>query len=551
MRALVVRLSGAKDPSELFLADPTAFRAAFQAALDRSVPLGQVAAETSSSDLRGLALTDLGNAERLVREFGTDMRYCYEYRLWLIWNEVRWRSDAAAAERMAKRAAKAIYQEAAQEQDSTAKKALVSHAARTESCSRISAILQLARSEPGMQVAPDELDAHDWLLNVVNGTLDLRSGQLLPHRREDLITKLAPVEYDPDATCPRWTALVEYIMGGKAALVSFLKRAVGYCLTGVTSERCLFILYGLGKNGKTVFLEGLRMVFGDDYAARTPAQTLLVKSRDAIPNDVARLRGIRFVTASETDDGKKLAEAVVKELTGGDRLVARFMRAEFFEFSPKFKIFLATNHKPDISGTDDAVWDRIKLVPFTVRIPDDMQRPMDDLLAEFREELPGILNWAVEGCLEWQQQGLGSPDEVTRATAEYRQEQDLLGEFLHSMCVEVPKVREQASVIYRAYRNWAEQNGELPRTQKHFGTRLRERGFKRVKSGVWYWEGIGLKVEKKGKEPEKSDPGPMGPSGPIPPDNRSDPAGSDANPNQGATRAQGPSTDTAAGLFNG
>jgi len=246
----------------------------------------------------------------------------------------------------------------------------------------------------------------------------------------------------------------------------------------------------VGANGKTTLLEALRAVLGD-YAMRTPTETLLVKREGTIPNDVARLMGARFVTASEAEDGKRLAEAMVKETTGGDTITARFLRAEFFEFRPQFKLWLATNHKPVIRGTDKGIWDRLRLVPFTVRIPDAEQDKQ--LLAKLRDELPGILRWAIEGCLAWRGEGLGTPSAVREATEDYRQEMDVLGRFIEESCVVQQNVMVKNSALYEAYKRWCEENREFVQTQKAFSLRLVERGFdkQRHETGIW-WHGIGL-----------------------------------------------------------
>jgi len=447
--------------------------------------------------LRGPALTDYGNAQRLVRLHGADLRHCYEFGQWYVWTGTHWALDLGAAERRAKRTVLKLYEEVSSLDDERQREQMVRHARISEGASRIAAMLALARSEPGIAVRPDDLDRDAWLLNCPNGTLDLRTGELRPHRREDLITRIVPAAYEPTADCPRWTAFLDRIMGGEAELVAFLRRAVGYALTGSTAERCLFILHGSGKNGKSVFIEAVRTLLGDGYAARTPVQTLMAKRGDSIPNDVARLKGIRFVSASETAEGRSLDEAAVKDLTGGDRVAARFMRGEWFEFTPQFKIFLSTNHKPRIAGRDDAIWDRIRLVPFNVRIPDAEQRPMEELLAAFREEMPGILAWAVRGCLEWRRGGLGSPSGVVEATAAYRDEMDVLGDFIAACCRVEPTASVTGRELYDAYRQWADQAGERPMSRCMFSLRMAERGQtegftkKRDRSGRG-WAGIAL-----------------------------------------------------------
>jgi P4 family phage/plasmid primase-like protien len=426
--------------------------------------------------LRGLGCTDYGNAQRLVRRHGQNLRYCYEFNQWLGWCGTHWSFDPAVAERMAKDTVLSIYAEVAGLVDAKEREVLRRHAVTSEQASRIAAMLALARSEPGIAIRPDDLDRDVWLLNCSNGTLDLRTGTLLPHRQDDLITRCLGLEYQIGRECPHWQAFLNRIMDGNQDLVGFVQRAVGYTLTGSTAERCMFILHGDGKNGKTVFLEGLRLLLGDGYTARTPTQTLMAKRGDTIPNDVARLRGIRLVTASETGDGNRLDEALVKDITGGDRVVARFMRGEWFEFTPHFKIFLSTNYRPRIVGTDDAIWDRLRLVPFLIRIPEEERRPMDQMLAEFQAELPGILNWGLAGCLHWQRHGLGEPPEVRMATADYRDDMDTLGDFLAECCVLNREARVPSRDLYDAYKAWATDAGERPLSHKRFSLWMEHRG---------------------------------------------------------------------------
>jgi P4 family phage/plasmid primase-like protien len=447
--------------------------------------------------LRGLACTDYGNAQRLVKHHGADLRYCHSFGHWLTWTGTHWTPDPAVAEQRAKDTVMKLYDGVRDLPDPQDREAFLEHAVRSESATRIAAMLSLARSEPGVPIGPDDLDRDLWLLNCLNGVVDLRAGELRPHRRDDLITRLAPVAYEPLADCARWRTFLERIMDGNADLMAFLRRAVGYSLTGSTSERCIFILHGTGKNGKSVFTEAVRMLLGDGYAARTPTQTLMAKRGEVIPNDVARLKGVRFVSASETGEGKTFDEAVVKELTGGDRVSARFMRGEWFEFTPQFKIFLSTNHKPRILGRDEAIWDRIRLVPFNVRIPDHERKPMDELLAGFRAELSGILAWAVRGCLEWQRDGLGAPLEVMQATTDYKDEMDILGDFIEECCRMEPASNATSGELYEAYRAWALTTGERVMPLRAFSLRMSERGAvegfeKRHARQGKVWSGIGL-----------------------------------------------------------
>ncbi|NSW83145.1 MAG: DNA primase [Syntrophothermus sp.] len=447
--------------------------------------------------------TDLGNARRLVKLHGRDLRYCHPWGKWFVWNGQRWSKDATAeVVRRAKDVVRELYAEASREPDEDRRKALAKHALRSESENRIAAMISLAESEPGIPVLPDDLDRDPWQLNCLNGTLNLRTGELRPHKREYLITRIIPVRYDPDATCPQWEAFLNRIMDGRQELIDFLQRAAGYSLTGITDERCLFILWGSGKNGKSSFLGAMALLLGD-YATRTPTETLLTKKGDVIPNDIARLKGTRFVYASEAEEGRRLAEAQIKDLTGGDKVSARFMHAEWFDFTPEFKLWLGTNHKPVIRGTDNAIWDRIRLIPFTVRIPDSEQIPKRELMARFKAELPGILSWAVKGCLEWQKQGLGMPEEVKTATEGYRAEMDILADFLADCCIIDKKAKTKAADLYQAYCKWCEENGEQAIAKRTFGIRLKERGFesRRGTGGPNWWHGIGLVKQVKYSEP--------------------------------------------------
>lgn len=434
-------------------------------------------------------LTDVGNAERFAFQHGAWAHYCYEWRCWLLWDGKHWRRDPGdGAMRLAKATARGLYEEAAGEPDEGRRQKVAAWAVQSESEKRLRAMLALAQSESGVAVLPEALDTDPWLLNVENGTLDTRAGELRPHRREDLLTKLVPVVYDPGASCSRWLATLERIFSGRPELIDYLQKALGYALTGDTTEQVLFVLWGTGANGKTTILTTAVTMLGD-YALSTRPETLMVRQGDAIPNDVAQLRGRRLVIAVEADHGQRLAEGLVKQMTGGETMSARFMRAEWFQFEPTFKIFLGTNHRPAIRGTDHAIWRRIRLIPFTVTIPDDEQDR--HLTEKLRAEWPGILRWAVEGCLRWQREGLGTPEDVRQATAAYRQDMDLLGDFLVECCVLETGAQIPSSELYQTYDAWARRNGEKPVTHKAFSLRLAERGLekKRTKHGT-AWLGL-------------------------------------------------------------
>lgn len=441
--------------------------------------------------------TDLGNAQRLIQRHGQDLRYSYKLGKWLVWTDGVWKVDEGGLiEQRAKDTVKSIYAEAAAQEFADDRKKLAVHALRSEADGKIKAMMSLARSEPGVSVAIDDLDTDGSLLNCQNGIVDLRTGTLTPHDRARLMTKMAPVRYDPDATCPYWDAFLAYIMDDNADLIRFLQKALGYSLTGKASERAIFILHGSGKNGKSTLIETVNAVMGD-YATRSPSEMLMARKGDAvIPNDVARLPGIRFTFASETGENGRLDEARIKDITSGDTLSARFMKQDFFDFKPQFKIWLATNHKPVITGGDDAIWDRIRLIPFNVRIPlDQVDLDLHDKLIA---ESAGILRWMVEGSVAWHRERLGVDSAVVTATSGYRSDMDTLGAFLSDFTV-VDALGEVASAdLYTDYKNWCDEAGEYVMSQKKLAMRLEERGFERkrvTRKRVWTWFGLRQRSE--------------------------------------------------------
>jgi putative DNA primase/helicase len=440
--------------------------------------------------------TDLGNAKRFSAKYRERLRHCEKWARWFAWDGMRWREDETLeVYRLGSALIRGLYSQAKRIPDQEERDAFLGHLIRSESMRSISAMINLAKSESGIAIHPDDLDCDPWLLTVTNGTIDLRTGELRAHSPRELITKLAPVAYDPAAACPNWLEFLYMVMSHRSTLVEFLQRAFGCCLTGITSDKALFIMYGAGgDNGKSTMVDVIQRLLGD-YAMRTPTDTFLKKKEGAIPNDVARLKGARFVWASENERGSRLSESLIKEMTGGDKMSARFMRGEFFEFYPEFKPWLATNHKPQIRG-DRALWNRLKLIPFDVSIPEEKQKPRHEVMAMFQEEFPGILNWAVHGCLEWRRCGLGVPEEVAEATREYEAEQDTFAMFLEERCVRVPNARAASITLYRAYKSWAEEHGETPMSHKVFASFLGERGFQkdRLKTGIVYL-GIGLLAE--------------------------------------------------------
>ncbi|MHB1042358.1 MAG: DNA primase family protein [Eubacteriales bacterium] len=436
--------------------------------------------------------TDMGNAKRLVWIHGVDLRFCYTWRKWLVYDGLRWvKDDTGEVFRRAKETVQGIYEEAAAAVSEETRKELAKHAVRSESEARIKAMVSLAESEPGIPVTTDQFDADQWLLNVANGTIDLRTSELRPHRREDLITKICPVEYHPKDSCPTWLAFLERIMDGNTALMVYLQKAMGYSLTGSTREKAVFLCHGVGDNGKTTLVNAVMELMGD-YAMSLPLEALMERDRNAPTNDIARLKGARFVAGVETEAGRKMSEVLVKQLSGQDVITARFLHQEFFEFKPTCKIFIATNYKPVIRGDDLAIWRRVRLIPFeTVIPPTEQDKELPDKL---REELPGILAWAVHGAVAWFEDGLGEPEEVKAATEGYRSEMDSFSGFIEENCLINPTIKASAASLYEAYSTWCKDSGARDIGQRNFGLRLTERGFNKFRGtgGRIFWEGIGL-----------------------------------------------------------
>jgi P4 family phage/plasmid primase-like protien len=441
----------------------------------------------------GFSLSDLGNAERVVARHGDDVRFVHEFDRFLIWHGVHWSLDRdGEMERRTVDTIRTIYDEARDEADDDRRKRLTQWALASQSDTRIRAAVRRTQSEVA-PIAPTSLDADSMLLGVANGVVDLATGELRQPRRETYITKALPVAFDRAALAPQWAEFLSQIMGGDQQLVDYLQRAVGYCLSGRTDEQCLFLLFGGGSNGKSTFLTVLRSLFGD-YGTTTDVGTWMTRDRSGPNNDLAALRGSRLVVASEVEDGARFAEVLVKLATGGDNLKARFLYGEFFEFRPQFKLWIAANHKPVIRGDDWAIWRRIRLLPFTVTISSEKQDR--HLSAKLHGELPGILRWAIEGCLAWQRDGLGLPDAVREATDEYRKEMDHFGQFLTECCELSPKRTARANEVFNAYRHWAESQGiDYPWSMPRVWTKLAERGVRKVRGLRGYtYQGIGLRL---------------------------------------------------------
>jgi putative DNA primase/helicase len=444
-------------------------------------------------------LTELGNAERIVYYHGDNIRYCNELE-WLIWNGKRWQEDSKRKiEALAAKTLRGLYAESKEEEDKYRAKQLNNWAKKCEKRSiRINSILD---ARPMVSVLKTDLDNHSFLFNCENGVINLKTGELLPHDRDLLLTKMSPIAYDKNTKCPNWISFLESIfLSDKGEpdyeLIEYLQRAIGYSLTGETKEQVMFFLFGNGRNGKSTFINVIQDLIGD-YGKQTNSDTFIKKRNDSgINNDVARLDGARFVSAVESEEGQQLSEALVKQITGGEKMSARFLRQEYFEFTPEFKVFFTTNHKPIIKNNDNGIWRRVRLIPFTVTIPEDK---IDmDLPKKLRDEMSGILHWAVEGCLKWQKYGLGESKAIKQSTNEYREDMDILGPYFEENCVINEKAKVEAKRLYEDYKKWCYSNDEMELKNRQFYRQLETRGFKKQRgtANKFFFFGIGLNEEQ-------------------------------------------------------
>jgi putative DNA primase/helicase len=440
-------------------------------------------------------LTDLGNARRLVKRYGDRVRFVYAWGKWLVWDATRWAvDDTGSIMRAAKDTVMAMYREASEIQSDGKRQAFVEWTRKSESAGKLSAMIDLAKTERRISIRPEALDANNWLLNCRNGVIDLRTFEFKEHDPQLLITKRVNVDYDKRAKCPTWVKFIKRVMGNDEEMVDYLQRALGYTLTGDVGEQCLFFMIGTGRNGKSTFIETL-ITLMSEYTVKLPTESLMARAGTGIPNEIARMKGMRLVVARETDENQRLAEATVKDLTGGDTITARFLNQEWFDFKPSHKLWMYGNHKPLIKGTDAGIWRRIRLIPFTVTIPVEERDP--SLPFKLQDEMSGILNWVLEGCRKWQQSGLGDPVAVKRATEEYREEMDVLQEYLSERFIPDKDAKISAKVLYIEYSVWCDEMGERAMSQRQLGLRLKERGFLPYKDGHGNRFWIGLKMRPK------------------------------------------------------
>ena len=427
--------------------------------------------------------SDQGNARRMVRYCRRLLRYVPEWKRWLVQEGTHWQQDDVnhtIAYQLAKTTVRTIVSEANAARSDSERISLLKWAAQSENYGRLKAMVALAATEQAFVVSPQQLDVDQYLLNVQNGTLDLRTGELYNHNPDDLITRCLPVSYEPDATCPNFLALLRRAMEGDDERVRFLQRALAYSLTGDISEQCLFFLLGKPSTGKTTILEIFLDLLGP-YAQKASIDLLLQKPASSGPTpELVRLHGTRMVVLSETasmDERRRLNEALIKDLTGGDRIVARPLFCPPYEFVPTHKLWLYGNHRLDIRSGDDSIWRRIRLIPFEVPIlPQERDRHFKQ--NKLLPELPGILAWAMQGHQLWQREGLGIPPAIRSATSAYRTHQDILGQFIEERYIFDTSKRTVTRDVFADFRLWCAETGEVPpldiSTQRGLTVRLQE-----------------------------------------------------------------------------
>jgi putative DNA primase/helicase len=443
--------------------------------------------ERSASD--ELIDTDIANAARFVARCGDRLRYCYETGQWFAWNERRWEPDQMGrVMALAKETAKSIFDDA-KAADGNRQQSLARWAITSQKRERISAMIELAK--PDLAVLVRSLDADPYALNVENGVINLRTGELHPHDPSRLMTKISPVAYVPGAQSARWESFLDQIFANDQELIGYVQRFHGAALTGDANDQLLPVYYGSGANGKSTLLDCISFVMGG-YADEAPPDLLIQRhGGDEHPTEIADLMGKRLVIASESEKARKLRVALMKRLTGNAELKARRMRQDYFTFQRTFRLLLVTNNKPRVDEDSDAVWRRLRLIPFNVTIPAAERDP--GLLDKLKADAPAVLAWLVQGCLDWQRNGLGDPDAVCAATQDYRAENEPLAEFIASWCVTSPDAWSLSSELRSAYEQFCEENGERPLKGRGFTEALHHVGVSPERRYIGRgWRGIGL-----------------------------------------------------------
>lgn len=438
-------------------------------------PQAQTPNAKPNVDLLAFTNTDTGNAQRIVALYGTDIRYVGQWDTWVFWNGRYWQKDTIGyVARLAQTMIGLFLNAAVNIDDIDKRKTVVKYTFTCLSRKSIDNMLARAKDQLGMRVDASVFDNDPWLLNCDNGTLNLKTGKLQPHMQTDLITRILSTAFDPCAQAPTWLNFLDTVFGANPELINYIQRAIGYSITGDVREDCLHFAYGDGGNGKSTFFKALENLLGE-YAHKSPSSMLMAQKFEGIPVDVASLQGKRFVIASEINKNARWNEAKIKDLTGGDKLTARYMRANPFSFEPTHKLWIYGNNKPIISGSDDGIKRRMRLIPFGVKIPETIRN--EDFDALLIPELSGILNWVVGGCLEWQLRGLKPVDTVSHATANYIDEMDWLQTFIDDYCIVDARERCMFKYLYETYVNRCKALGEYINSKHEFQERLMRKNF--------------------------------------------------------------------------
>lgn len=429
---------------------------------------------------------DTGNADRFVEMFGEQVRYSYIDKGWYFYNGKKWGFDnSGSVKGLTDKVLREMKIERALCEDEDEEKAFDKHLKYTRNNKGKTNMVK--EVEHRLAILPSDMDKSKEIFNTFNGVLDLKTGKLMPHDSKQYLSRMSSVEYTDKIDTPMWNEFLDQIFAGDKDLIRYIQKAIGYSMTGSTREQCAFFCFGNGRNGKSTFLEVINEIMGD-YATNIQPETIMVQGqRGGANSDIARLKGARFVTTVEPDEGMRLKEGLIKQLTGGDKVTARHLYGKEFEFEPEFKLWMGTNHKPIIRGRDLGIWRRMHLIPFTVQIPDD--KVDKGLKYKLRKELPGILSWAVDGCRMWQKEGLEMPTAVSNAVKEYRGEMDVVSAFLDE-CTRKGPGEVKSSELYNVYSRWTSDNGEYKMSSTKFGKEVALRFNKVKKTDAAYYQGI-------------------------------------------------------------
>ena len=443
---------------------------------------------------------DTGNAQRFRDANAGLIHYNHVDGCWIYWDGVRWASDEnGEIKRRADKMLADMAKDLKEMQDDPAYNAYKKHLSRSRSHRGKEGFIAEARHLEGVPVLPSEMDRAGNAFNVRNCLISLKTGRTAEHDKKYMISKLAPVTYDENARCPRWDRFIEEVTCGDKSLQLYLQRMIGYCMTAYTKEQCMFFLYGNGSNGKSVFVDTIAYMLGE-YAASCQPETVMMRDRNnTARGDLARLKGARMVVTSEPNDGCRLDEGIVKQMTGGteNKLTARFLYGREFEFSPEFKIVMSTNYKPVIKGTDNGIWRRVRLIPFTAEFTKENRDPQ--LTEKLRRELPGILNWAIAGAVGWCKEGLPPCAIIDEAGQEYRSEMDRVQQFLDDCTERSDSGSTQASTLYKCYRAWCSEQGDrFPISSNKFCSELKRR-YKSRKTSAFN-EYLGIRINAFGMD---------------------------------------------------